>query len=253
MKPTLFRLGPIIVQSYTALLALSIIIGLWILNLRARRRVARSDLWLDGALVALIFAILGARIGYVSASWSYYRDHTGQILRFWLGGLEWRGALASATLGTFVYCRLRRLNFWLLADELALLAPLIGLAGWLGCLLTGCAYGAVVSGRNFLAADLPDLFGVWSLRYNVQLLAAGWSILVAGILWWIQRRRPPAGRLYALLLTTYGSGMVLIDSLRGDVTPFFRGLRLDVFVDCIVVTMGLVLLAVLSVKGKAKR
>jgi phosphatidylglycerol:prolipoprotein diacylglycerol transferase len=252
MKPVLFRLGPINVQSYTALLAFSIVLGLWILYLRARRRIVKWELWLDGALVALIVGVLGARLGYVIANWAYYQDHVGQIAKFWLGGLEWRGALIAATLGTLVYCRLRKLDFWSLVDELALIAPLIGIFGWLGCLLTGCAYGKVVNKPHFLEADLPDLFGVWALRYNVQLLAAGWSLLVACFLWWLQRKKPPAGSLFGALLMIYGSGMAFTDTLRGDGTPLLRGIRLGEAVDWIVAFVGLAVLAALYLRGKTR-
>ena len=247
MSPNLFHVGPISVDSYTAVLGLGLFLGLVIIYRRAGLRIARRERWLDGALVALAAGVLGARLGFVAANWTYYEGRTGQILKFWLGGLEWRGALVGATLATLIYCWARKLQFWRLADELALVAPLVGVAGWVGCLLAGCAYGEVLDQPHWLAADLPDIFGVWALRYNVQLLAVGWSLNVGLVLWWAQRRLP-AGGTFALFLMLFGAGMGIIDSLRGDVSPLVRGWRSDVLADWIVASLGLVTMGLVSLK-----
>ena len=247
MNPNLFHVGPITVQSYTALLGLGLFLGLAIVYRRAGSRIAQRERWLDGVLVALAAGVLGARLGYVAANWAYYQERTGQVLKFWLGGLEWRGALVGATLATLLYCWARKLRFWRLADELALVAPLVGAAAWMGCLLAGCAYGEELVQPHWLAADLPDLFGVWAMRYNVQLLAAAWS-LVVGLILWLAQRRMPAGGTFALFLILFGAGMGMIDLLRGDVTPLISGWRSDVLADWIVAAAGLMTLGLIRLR-----
>ena len=136
-----------------------------------------------------------------------------------------------------------------MADELALVAPLIGAAGWVGCLLTGCAYGRELARAHWLAADLPDLFGVWALRANVQLAAALWSLLVAGILWAV-RKRLPGGVTFGLFLLLYGAGLGLLDPFRGDAVPHWRAWRLDVVLDWTLAAVGGLLAGVAVLKGK---
>jgi phosphatidylglycerol:prolipoprotein diacylglycerol transferase len=211
-----------------------------------------ADRWLDGGLVALVVGVLGARLGYVASNWAFFQERRGQILKFWYGGLEWRGALLGAALGLLVYCRLRKMSFWEMADELALVAPLVGVAGWLGCLLSGCAYGEELDRPHWLAADLPDLYGVWALRYNVQLLAAGWSLLT-GVLLWRARRRLPAGGTTGLFLLLYGVGLGFIDPLRGDPAPIWRGWRLDVVADWALAAVGGLLVGIRYLRRKRVR
>ncbi len=250
MEPILFQFGRLTVRSYTLLLDLGLLLGLSIFYLRARRRIAGRDRWLDGALVALAAGILGARLGYVAAHWSYFHERRGEILRFWLGGLNWHGALLGAGLGLILYCQLRRLRFWRLADELALLAPLVGAAGWLGCWLAGCAYGRELTQPHWLAADLPDLFGVWALRYNVQLLAAAWSLLVGVILWRVHGKLSAGGTL-GLFMLLYGAGLGMIDPLRGDLIPHWGVWRLDVVADWVVAGLGGLTVGVILLRGEA--
>jgi phosphatidylglycerol:prolipoprotein diacylglycerol transferase len=248
VRPVLVQIGPFAVRSYTLLLDAGLLLALGILYRRASRRTARPLLWLDGALVALVLGVLGGRIGYVGAHWAYYQDKQGQILKYWLGGLSWHGALLGALVGLAVYCHVRRVPFWHLADELALGAPLVGAAAWGGCLLAGCGYGREVPDAHWLAADLPDLFGVWALRYNVQLLAVGWSLAV-GVVLWALRDAVPAGARAGLFMLLYGIGMGLVDPLRADTPPQWGAWRLDALLDWVLAAAGTLVAAIACLRG----
>jgi phosphatidylglycerol:prolipoprotein diacylglycerol transferase len=248
VKPILLQIGPIAVRSYTLLLDLGLLLALGVLYRRTQRRAARPDLWLDGALVALALGVLGGRIGYVAAHWTYFQDRHSQILKYWLGGLSWHGALMGALVGLAIYCRVREVSFWRLADELAGVAPLVGAAAWLGCLLAGCSYGREVGQAHWLAADLPDLFGVWALRYNVQLAAAGWSLAVAAVLWAIPEASP-AGARTGLFMLLYGAGLGLVDLLRADTVPQWGAWRLDVLLDWTLAAAGGLVAGVAILRG----
>ena len=248
MRPTLLQIGQRTVRSYTLLLDLGLLMGLGVFAWRARCRIARPDRWLDAALAALAAGVLGARLGYVWAHWPYFQERSGQILKFWRGGLSWHGALVGGLLGLGLYCWLRKLSFWRVADELALVAPLVGTAAWLGCLLAGCAYGREMDQAHWMAADLPDVFGVWALRANVQLLAAGWSLLVAGVLWGLRRPLPDGMRL-ALFLLLYGAGLACIDPFRGDAVPHWGAWRADVVLDWMAAAGGGLIIGVVWLRG----
>jgi len=237
-----------VVRSYTLLLDVGLLSAFGVLYWRAQGRAARPDHWLDGALAALALGVLGGRLGYVAAHWTYFQDRQSQILKFWRGGLSWHGALAGAVIGLAIYCRVRKVGFWRLADELALVAPLVGAAGWTGCLLAGCSYGRALAEPHWLAADLPDLFGVWALRYNVQSLAAAWSLAVAGAMWAL-RERSPAGLRTGVFMLSYGAGIALVDALRGDLVPQWRGWRLDVLLDGAVALAGSLVAGAVWLRG----
>ena len=249
MHPILVQFGPITVSSYTVILDLTLLMGCFIYYRRAQRLTAKPTMWIDGALAALVVGVAGARLGYVFAHRTYFQERPGEIARLWLGGLSWHGALVGALIGLALYCLVRKIYFWHLADELALVAPLVGAAAWIGCLMSGCASGREISGPCPLAAELPDLFGQWIFRVNVQLLAAGWSILVAIVLW-VSRERLARGMTLGLFLFLYGSGLAVIDAWRGDAVPHLGVWRLDMVLDMGVAVVGGLLVAATWMKRK---
>jgi phosphatidylglycerol:prolipoprotein diacylglycerol transferase len=248
MHPTL-RLGPLTLSTYTALLDMALLLSLAILMRRARRRIARPERWLAAALAALVAGVAGGRAGYVLGHLTYYRQNVDEIVDFWRGGLSWHGAVATAAIVLVLVCWLRGLRFWRLADELTVVAPLIGAAGWFGCLAVGCAYGRPAAGPAWLLADLPDLYGVWALRPNVQLLGAALSLLLLPIPIVFGRSRP-AGTGAALFFALYGLGLAFLSALRGDVGPVWGGWRLDIWLNCLIAAAGAFAFGVLSIRSR---
>jgi phosphatidylglycerol:prolipoprotein diacylglycerol transferase len=248
MYPTL-QFGPLTLSTYTALIDAGLLLSLAILAWRARRRVARPGRWLTAALATLVGGVAGGRAGYVLGHLAYYRQNVDEIVAFWRGGLSWHGALGGAVLVLALVCWLSGLRFWRLADELALVAPLIGAAGWLGCLAVGCAYGRPAAGPAWLLADLPDIYGVWALRPNVQLASAAWSLVLLPLPVLIGRSRP-AGRRVALFLALYGAGLALLSPLRGDAGPVWAGRRLDIWLNGLVAVAGVLTLGLLAIRSR---
>jgi prolipoprotein diacylglyceryltransferase len=96
-----------------------------------------------------------------------------------------------------------------------------GAFGWLGALLTGSAYGLEASGYapplSWLAADLPDIYGVRAERFLTQPFMIAWSLALWGLLW-RGYQRMPRGTVFALYLLLYALGDLTIAFLRGDGT-----------------------------------
>jgi phosphatidylglycerol---prolipoprotein diacylglyceryl transferase len=62
-------------------------------------------------------------------NWSYYSQNPHLILAFRQGGLAIHGAVLAGVLVLAVFCRVKKLNFWLMGDILApslILAQAIG-------------------------------------------------------------------------------------------------------------------------------
>ena len=84
--------------------------------------------------------------------------------------------------------------------------------GRFGCFLHGCCSGRPYKG--LLSLYLPDHQGIWCRRIPVQLLEAGFAILIlvgaAGL--WNQRRFP--GALFLLAVAAYGAGRAALHRTR---------------------------------------
>ncbi len=236
-------------MNYFAWMVLAIAGGLGLTAIEARRRAAPVMQALDVALVALAIGVIGARAGYVAINWNYFANHFDQAIQWWYGGLLWHTGLMSGLVAAVIYARYKH---WPARDMLDLFAPGLALGcslGWLACYTAHCAYGIPVwPGQPvwFLAADLPDAYGLYEPRVAVQLPGAGWSALVAGCLLLIVRHpsfvirhlsfRP--GARFALFVCLYSAGMFALGFLRGDEMIMAGGLRLDQWVDIALAIAG---------------
>ncbi len=206
----------------------------------ARRR--RLPVWptLDTLLVALAVGVLGGRAAYAGLNWAYFGDHLGDALQWWRGGLMWQAGLACGLAGAVAYTRVKRLP---LGDALDVCAPGLALGcglGWLACYTANCAYGAPVWPDQplwFIAADLPDAYGIREPRAAVQWLGAAW----AGMSWLLacgakcaadlrskedrQSLRP--GAYFALFVGLYSAGVFALGFVRGDEIAMIGRLRVD--------------------------
>jgi prolipoprotein diacylglyceryltransferase len=130
-----------------------------------------------------------------------------------------------------------------LLDAIAPGLALGGAFGWLGCLLTGAGYGAEAAGYgpplSWLTADLPDIYGVYRIRFLAQALMMGWSLALWGILARLRtssfagrRLCLPRGGAFVAYLLLYALGNLCVMFLRGDGT-WRSGLWLSQWADIV--------------------
>ncbi len=247
MHPILFHLGSFAVTGYAALVGVGLICGMVIACLSARRRELEPVQTLDASLVAALGGLGGARAVYVAANWTYYGDRLRRALRPWDGGLGWHGALVGGLIALLVYCAIRRTSPKLMLDALTPGIALLAICTWLGCLLNGCAYGLeTYPGQGLpwtLSLELPDLYGIWTPRVALQLLAAAWSgvVLVAVVV--AGRRARFDGLAFPLWLALYSLGSFGLGFLRAGETLSIAGWRVDRVADLALALIGSTALA----------
>ncbi|MCI0398213.1 MAG: prolipoprotein diacylglyceryl transferase [Chloroflexi bacterium] len=251
MYPILDRYGPFFLYSFTVVMGLGLAaaIGLtaWLEKRAVQQAAGQRPEWLDGLLLGLAAGLVGGRIGFVWANWPYFQERPGEIGLVWQGGLSYHGALLAGLLALRGWAAWRRRPVAIYAG---LLAPGLALGsafGWLACWLEGCAYGRETL-PGLLAADLPDGFGVYGLRYQTQLVGLATCLAALGALP-MQRRLPPA-LLFWLTLLVLSSGRVVVSFLRGDTVPILAGFRLDTWLDGL---LSLIALAAVFVKIRERK
>ncbi len=245
MYPVLFRLGPLVVTGYTALIYIGLLGAACITRRAARRRGVDPARALDAALLAALGGLLGARAAYVAAHWRYYSNHISQALALWNGGLAWHGALLGGLTALLLYCAIRHASPGQFLDILTPGVAWLTVSAWGGCLLSGCAYGIETYPDQRwlwrLSWEMPDLYGVVAPRVAVQLLGAGWGMVTLVIIVTIalinngsklpERHRWLNGRLFPLWLALYSAGSWGLGFLRGDASVEIAGRRLSQLVD----------------------
>lgn len=82
----------------------------------ARKTGQNTELYLDFAMIAIISAVIGARIYYVVFALEEFSDNPWSIFNIRTGGLAIYGGIIAAILAAVIFARVKKFSFWLLAD-----------------------------------------------------------------------------------------------------------------------------------------
>ncbi|MFV1957962.1 MAG: prolipoprotein diacylglyceryl transferase [Planctomycetota bacterium] len=202
-----------------------IVVGFLAASFYVQRR-AHRDLGLEKDRVfnvlfwLLILGILAGRLLYALLKHDQYRREPLSFLYVWEGGLVlYGGIIASALWLAWYLARHPEMKGFAFLD-IVTLGLALGLAvGRWASFLSGEAFGV-------RAPDLP-----WAVTFPAgaggqapagvplqptQIYLVLLSLLLFLVLWLVQTRRPPAGRVTGLFLMLYALGRVVIEIFRAD-------------------------------------
>ena len=221
------------VAFYGIIIGLGMLAGMWIAMQDAKRRGQDPDLYLDFALYAIIFSIIGARLYYVIFDWQLYKDNPIQILNLRAGGLAIYGGVIGAVLTLIVYTRVKKQSFLSMADT-GVLGLITGqIIGRWGNFFNCEAFGGYTD--NLLAMRIkasivnPSMIsqGLWDMRivengveyiqvHPTFFYESMWNLGVLLFLLWFRKRKKFTGEMMWLYFLGYGLGRVWIEGLRTD-------------------------------------
>ncbi|MFA0889746.1 MAG: prolipoprotein diacylglyceryl transferase [Synergistales bacterium] len=236
MHPVLFRIGHVVIDTYTVVWTLSLALSLAWTRSRSSRLYGLDD---EDARRALFWGFLGilagARLGNILMEWPTYAANPGKLLRPWEGGLSALPAVIGGGLAALAVLHRRKIPVWRLAEAASLPAAALVAAGRWGCFFNGCCYGKVSTAS--WAIRFPfDPIGV--TRHATELYESFSALLLFAFLWLIERkigtgrRKRQASILWPLFLAGYGGIRLVVDRFRGDVdlgTPRALAWSLGVF------------------------
>ncbi len=223
MHPIVFSLDGLRIHSYGLMLGLSFVIA-WQLGLRNATREGYPGKVVAAAyLLAIVFALVGARLAHVLANWSDYRLHGESLVSVRFEGLTAYGGFIGAPLAVWVYLRLKKRDPWSFFDgSTAGLVLGLGLTR-IGCFLAGCCHGRPTSlpwGVVFppgsrAAGTFPGADGSVPVHPS-QLYEAlfGFALFPVAIV--LYRRRTFTGQAFLVITALYAVGRFLLELVRGD-------------------------------------
>jgi phosphatidylglycerol---prolipoprotein diacylglyceryl transferase len=149
IDPVLISIGPLAVRWYALAYIVGIIAG-WIY---ARAIIASPKLWggpapltvaaYDDFIVWITLGIiLGGRIGYVLFyNFPHFREHPGEILQLWNGGMSFHGGVLGSVLATVLFALRRGISILSLGDVTLAVAPIGLFLGRLANFINGELWG----------------------------------------------------------------------------------------------------------------
>lgn len=256
--PIVFQIGWITIRWYGLLIASAVLIGVTLSQYLAKRRKVNPDLLSDLSIWLVIGAIPAARLYYVIFEWSEYAKHPERIFAIWQGGIAIHGAILGGTLAALIFCKLRQVSFWQMAD---LVAPslILGQAiGRWGNFFNSEAFGSPTNlpWKLYIPPERrPTGFTNVEYFHPTFLYESLWNLGVFALLLTLFFRglqgkpRLKVGTLFLTYLPAYSLGRLWIEGLRTD-SLMLGPLRMAQVISLIGIAMGLAGLWWLYIKNR---
>lgn len=218
---------------YGIIIAIGMLVGYFLVDWQAKRTGQDPELYLDFALYAIVFSIIGARCYYVIFSWSYFAKNPFLIFHLRGGGLAIYGAILAGLITAVVYSKIKKISFWKLADTVCI-GLVVGQAiGRWGNFFNREAFGGYTDGlfamqlkqsevaqssiTTEMLAHLVERNGISYIQVHPTFLYESlWNIGLFIFLLWNTKRKKFDGQLFAIYLIGYGIGRIWIEQLRTD-------------------------------------
>ena len=218
---------------YGIIIALGMLAGINMACADAKRRGQNPEVYLDFAMYAIIFSIIGARTYYVIFEWDMYKDDLLQIFNLRAGGLAIYGGVIAAVITLIVFTKVKKQSFFSMADSGVLGLILGQIIGRWGNFFNAEAFGGYTDSLFALRYRL-DIVGTGMLNNDVLshvmetdgvkyiqvhptfLYESCWNLALLIFMLWYRKRKKFDGEVFFIYLGGYGLGRMIIEGLRTD-------------------------------------
>ena len=236
MYNDLFSIGPFTVHGYGLMIAIGVLAALFIAEARAKKRDMNADVLYPLTLVCVVFGFASAKVLFCIVEWRQFIKNPLQLLTG--NGFVVYGGIIGGVLAAFLYCRLKKLNFW---DYFDIVLPSVAVAqgfGRIGCFLAGCCYGRETDSFFFISFTHSDYAPNGVKLLPTQLFSAAGMFLIAGFLFWYAKKERKKGQVGALYLVLYSIGRFIIEFFRDDYRGAVGFLSTSQFISLFILATG---------------
>lgn len=226
---------------YGIIIAIGMIIGITLVCAEAKRTGQDQNDYIDFAIYAIIFSVIGARLYYVIFSWDYYKNNLTEIINIRGGGLAIYGAIIAAVITCFVYTRIKKMSMLKIADT-GVLGLIVGqIIGRWGNFFNREAFGGVTGNKNPFAMRIyfDDNYSITQVPDSVKegmenmmgktlesigyiqvhptfLYESCWNLVLLILILIFRDRKRFNGEVLLWYVIGYGIGRFIIEGLRSD-------------------------------------
>jgi phosphatidylglycerol:prolipoprotein diacylglycerol transferase len=216
------EIGRFAIRWYGLLIACAVLIGTLLAQREARRRGEDPEELINVAVIAIIAALVGARLYYVIFNWHHYGSEPWwKIVAIWEGGLAIHGGLLAGVVVGMIWARRRKLPTFVYLDIVAPSLVLGQAIGRWGNFFNQEAFGTPTNLPWKLYIDpahRPTHLAEYDYFHPTFLYESLWNLAVFGLLFLLLRKRlePYPGALFLSYLGLYSLGRLFIEGLRTD-------------------------------------
>ncbi|MFH1803051.1 MAG: prolipoprotein diacylglyceryl transferase [archaeon] len=240
MDPIIFKVGSIQVTYYALVYIASFLTATFLLLAIRKKELNMKESEVYDLIILLVLGLfIGARIFHV-LFWNldYFSVNPEKILRIWEGGLSFHGGLLGLFLAGWFYCKIKKVNFWKIADLFALLGVLMGTFLRIANFINQEIVGTLTNVSWCINFKYHE-----GCRHPVQLYASAGRLILFFILLNIKKKtsKYKEGFIFWLSIFFLGAGRFLLDFLRED--AIHLGLKAGQWFSLILLAISVIALA----------
>ncbi len=242
MDRVAFSIFGVDIMWYGILIAIGMVVAVSISLKESKRVGLKEEDIIDLALFLIPLGVVGARIYYVIFSWSQYSGNIMEIFNIREGGLAIHGGIIAGILTGIVFSKIRKIDFFKLADTVILGVPLAQSIGRWGNFINKEAHGG--------PTKLP-----WGIMVDGQrvhptfLYESIWDLLIFILIFLRRKKKKYDGYIIVEYIILYSFGRFFIEGLRTD-SLMLGPIRMAQFISLIGFVVGIVLHIILSKRSK---
>lgn len=207
---------------YGIIIAAGMILALFVAIRNAKKMGKNPEYFVDFAILAILFAIVGARAHYVIWSWSKFANEPfWKVFAVWEGGLAIYGGIIGGFIAAALYSKIKKISLLGLLD-IAAPSLILGQAiGRWGNFANQEAFGYPVFNERWHHFPIT-VFIQETNQYHLATFfyESMWNLLGFIILMISLRKAKREGKTFFLYMIIYGLGRVVIEGLRTDSQMF---------------------------------
>lgn len=234
-------IGSFHIAFYGMFIGLGMILGT-LISLNYVKKIGHSiEDFLDLALYIIAFCLVGARAYYVLFKWNYYGKHPKEIIMLKEGGLAIYGGIIAGAIVCYIFVKVKKLPFLLVAD-VAMEGLLLGqILGRWGNFTNRECFGTACSTKNPLAmriyfdkyfskGEVPDVVAsgmqkitgktIDALGYiqvhPTYLYESTLNLVLLIVVIIVANKKKYDGQMFFTYLIGYGAIRFFVESLRTD-------------------------------------
>lgn len=212
------------IRWYGLIILTAIVVGVSLMRWLALRRGLDPEFALDVAPIAIVAAVIGARLYYLLLRNDYYRENPHELISLQLQGLTIHGALIAGVLTFVVYCKKRHQPALIWSDIAITTLPVGQAIGRFGNWANQEAFGTPTTlpwAVHIDPAHRPAEYAQYATFHPTFLYEGVLDLIVAAVLIWMVLHIPASQRLkngdvLGTYFILYGIVRLIIERIRTD-------------------------------------
>lgn len=259
IDPVAFKIGNFEIYWYAIIIAVGIVLGFLYACHFCKRDGEDTEMLYDVLLFGLPSAIICARIYYVVFNFDAYRNNFWDVFKIHEGGIAIYGAVIGAVISTYIYARVKKINFLKLFDYGAaglFVGQAVGRWGnFVNQEAFGGNYSGILSMKGDIIADTLKIMQESGMEVDPSigvhptfLYESFWNLIGIIIIPFIFKKKNHTGKPFAFYIGWYGIGRFFIEGMRTDSLMLTETIRVSQVVAIVSVVLSAVLFVILNKK-----